>query len=153
THLATQADIDAGSYTNVATGASDQTPPATDDAVAPIPRSPGIALVKSAAESSFSAVGNVLHYTLVATNIGNVTLTGVAIADPKLGGLTCTQPATLIPGASLSCTGTHTIVQADLDAGVFDNTATAMGTPPSGPPVTDTDEASVPSSQAPHVSL
>ena len=72
-----------------------------------------------------------IHYTLVATNSGNVTLTGVTISDPKLGALSCTQPVDARAGRQLSCTGTHTVTQADLDAGVVDNVATATGTPPS----------------------
>ena len=106
-----------------------------------------ITLEKSAVETRFARVADVIDYTLVATNDGNVTLTNVTIVDPKLGTLTCTppQPATLAPGATLSCTGSHTITQADLDAGVVTNVATATGTPPSGPNVSDTDDASVPS--------
>ena len=65
-------------------------------------------------------VGDTVDYALVATNDGSVTLTGVAISDPRLPALVCTpaQPATLVPGATLTCTGTHTISQADVDAGV-----------------------------------
>jgi uncharacterized repeat protein (TIGR01451 family) len=153
THAVTQADIDAGTYTNVATGDSDQTPPADGTVPVPITQSPRIALAKSAAEMSFSAVGNLLHYTLTATNTGNIALTNVTIADPTIGTLVCTQPVTLAPTASLTCTGTHTVTQADLDAGEVDNVATTTGTPPSGLPVTATAVASVPSSQAPHISL
>jgi uncharacterized repeat protein (TIGR01451 family) len=36
------------------------------------------------------------------------------------------------------------VSQADVDAGQVDNTATATGTPPTGPDVTDTDDAQVP---------
>ena len=44
-----------------------------------------------------SAVGQMVHYTLVATNDGNVTLTAVAISDPLLPTLSCTpgQPVNL----------------------------------------------------------
>src|SRR5262249_6209302 len=58
---------------------------------------------------------------------GNVTLTGVTVADPKLETLTCapTQPARLAPGGQIVCTGSHTLTQDDLDAGGVDNTATA----------------------------
>ena len=77
----------------------------------------------------------------------------MAIADPKLGTLTCTQPVTLAPGAALSCTGSYTVTQSDLDAGVVDNVATATGTPPTGPNVTGTDDESVPSAQAAHITL
>src|SRR5262249_14595469 len=132
THAVTQADIDAGTYTNVATGDSDQTPPANGSATVPITQSPRIALVKSVAETSFSKVGDVLHYTLTATNTGNIALTNVTIVDPTLGTLACAQPVTLVPGASLTCTGSHTVGQADLDGGEVDNVATATGTPPSG---------------------
>ncbi len=43
---------------------------------------------------------------------------------------------TLAPQASTTCTGTYTVTQADIDAGSITNTATASGTPPTGPPVT-----------------
>ena len=63
-----------------------------------------------------------------------MTLTGVTIADPKLGTLVCTppQPATLAPGEQLVCTGSYTLTQADLNAGPVHNTATADSdqTPP-----------------------
>ena len=64
-------------------------------------------------------VGDKVDYTLTAANVGNVTLTGVSIVDPKLGALACTpaQPATLAPGAELVCTGSYTLTQADLNGG------------------------------------
>ena len=80
-----------------------------------------------------------------------MTLTGVTIADPKLGTLVCTpaQPATLAPGAQLVCTGSYTLTQADLNAGQVANTATADSdqTPP-----TDATET-VPLPQAPALTL
>ncbi len=82
----------------------------------------------------YDAVGQVLTYTLVAVNNGNVTLTGVSIVDPKLGALNCApaQPVTLAIGATLTCTGSHAVTQADLDAGYFENTALAAGKAPQG---------------------
>jgi uncharacterized repeat protein (TIGR01451 family) len=38
----------------------------------------------------------------------------------------------LAPGASTTCTGTHTITQAEVNAGVVNNSATVTGNPPSG---------------------
>src|SRR5205814_2171917 len=75
-------------------------------------------------ESGYSAVGDVIHYTIVATNTGNVTLHNVLVTDPHVSNLSCTPGnpvADLAPGASISCTASHTIVQADLDAGHFFN--------------------------------
>jgi uncharacterized repeat protein (TIGR01451 family) len=42
----------------------------------------------------------------------------------------------LAPGASTTCTGSHTITQAEVNAGVVNNSATATGTPPTGGPST-----------------
>ena len=81
---------------------------ATPTTTVPLPQAPALTLVKRACSTRrwsrrptgpTRATGST--YTLTATNDGNVTLTGVTIADPKLGTLVCTppQPATLAPGA------------------------------------------------------
>jgi uncharacterized repeat protein (TIGR01451 family) len=94
-----------------------------------------LSLAKTANPTTYSTVGDVINYTVVATNDGSATLSGVSISDPTVGALNCTpaQPAALAPGASLSCTGSHTVTQADLAAGSIVNTANAAGTSPSGP--------------------
>jgi hypothetical protein len=60
---------------------------------------------------------------LTATNDGNTPLTGVAIADPMLAGLTCApqQPVDLAVGDALTCSGTYAVTQHDLDAGSVRN--------------------------------
>ncbi len=90
-----------------------------------------ISLTKTAQELTFIGAGEVLHYTLVATNPGNSILTGVWISDPMLGTLDCTQPVDLAPGETLTCTGTYTTQAGDLKAdftGAVVNTATVSGT-------------------------
>ena len=79
-------------------------------------------------------VGDKILYKLTATNVGNVTLTGVTVTDPQLGTLVCIppQPATLQPGAKLVCFGSYTLTQADFNVGAVSNTATGDSdqTPP-----------------------
>jgi uncharacterized repeat protein (TIGR01451 family) len=143
-----QSDLDRGSVTNRAAVAGKDPAGATitagDSATVTAVRTPHVSLAKTVAESSFSAVGDVLHYTITATNDGNVTLHDVTITDPLLPTLACTppQPATLAPGDVLTCTGTHTVTQADLSAGSVRNTATVNGTDPGGVIVSDTTSAS-----------
>jgi hypothetical protein len=105
-----------------------------------------ITLTKQATEEAFFGAGEVLHYTLAATNASNRTLTGVSISDPMLGTLDCTQPIDLAPGETLTCTGTYTTRVGDLKAdftGAVVNTATASGTSGANT-VTATASASVP---------
>ena len=141
----TQVDLNGGSVSNTATGDSDQTPPEEATEVVPMPQVPALALVKKGtldttvvAPGTRADAGDKVNYTLTATNIGNVTLTGVAIADPKLGTLACTpaQPVTLAPGAHLVCTGSYTLTQADVNSGHVTNTATVDSdqTPPTSVP-------------------
>ncbi|MGD0249217.1 MAG: hypothetical protein ABSB75_09210, partial [Candidatus Limnocylindrales bacterium] len=130
-HAVTQAELDSSPFTNTATasGTYEGKPIDSNTASASVraAQGPHLSLTNTVAEAGFGSAGTILHYTLTATNDGSVTLTDVSISDAKLGTLSCTptQPATLLPGASLTCTGTYTATQADLDAGHINNTATA----------------------------
>ena len=170
----TQADIDAGSVTNqaLATGGytdpvtgpqtiddpSGPTPGTNDPTVAPIPRAPGLQLVKTADTSGLSAPpvpGDVIAYTFEVTNTGSTTLSNVTVTDP-LPGLNLTPVAvpTLAPAASvIAATATYAITQADIDAGAVTNTATATGTDPIDGPVTGTDTVATPLDQIPGIDL
>ena len=89
-------------------------------------KNPHLTIVKDATEESFSAVGDVIHYTITATNDGNTTLTNVTVTDPNAGALNCTPQtpvSSLAPGGTITCTASHTITQADIDAGHYLNTA------------------------------
>ncbi len=161
----TQADIDAGSVRNAATATG--TPPAGDPPVSPpsevtIPETPapGIALVKTADRTEITAAGQVIEYSFLVTNTGNVTLTNPAVDDGDfsgtgtLGPVSCpTEP--LVPGASTTCTATYVTTQADLDDGGVTNTATATGTPPGDtpPPVSPPSTVKVPSTPTPGISI
>ncbi|MCW5521242.1 DUF11 domain-containing protein, partial [Aureitalea sp. L0-47] len=90
------------------------------------------------AGNCIAAPGDTITYAFTVTNTGNVTLSNVVVTDPLVtmaGG----PIVSLAPGASDSTTftATYVITQADIDAGQFTNQATATGTPPSGPDVTD----------------
>jgi uncharacterized repeat protein (TIGR01451 family) len=127
----TQDDVDAGEVTNDASVKG--TPPTgddvTDDATdtKKFTRSPSVELVKTLDPSGGRSVGDTLTYQLVATNTGNVTLTGVVISDELQGlsALSClpSAPAALAPDEELTCSATYTVTQADVDAGAIINTA------------------------------
>ena len=87
---------------------------------------PDLSISKSADESSYSATGEVIHYSVVVTNTGNVTLTNIAVTDP-LTGLNQTINS-LAPGAGRTINFTYRIVQDDLNRGYVNNTATAAYT-------------------------
>src|SRR5438094_5327794 len=92
---------------------------------------PKLSITKEASPKTYSKVGDVITYTIVATNTGNVTLNNVFVEDePALEGFSCSPaiPTTLAPGKSITCTGTHKITQADLDAGKVEDTACTSAT-------------------------
>ncbi len=100
---------------------------ATDSTDTTITASPSMTFDKQAAAPSGTTAGSTLPYTFVVTNTGNVTLTSVAVSDPKVGTVSC--PVTsLAPGAHTDCTATYTLTQADVDAGHVANTATVAAT-------------------------
>ncbi|MDE4159789.1 OmpA family protein [Phaeobacter gallaeciensis] len=169
----TQEDIDAGTVSNtaVATGSS---PSGTDDVsdtsgtagdndtptVVDLGGTASINGVKTVVLSSDTdasggmSAGDVLTYTITATNSGNVTLKNVGIESDTLSRgvtnltevtgfsasdftLVPENSRTLAPGEFASFKATYVLTEADIGAGGLSNSATVSGTPPTGEPVTD----------------
>ncbi len=88
---------------------------------------PAMSVSKSESSNGPYGVGDEISYEIVVANTGNVTLTGVVASDPgaTLGVCTPAQPASLAPGASMSCAATYRVTQADIDRGSYTNKATA----------------------------
>ncbi|MGB1343287.1 MAG: DUF7507 domain-containing protein [Pseudomonadales bacterium] len=131
TYKVIQADIDTGAFVNKAEATMKEVPEGRLVTLAtPIPQKPSLELVKDALDRTdvdgdgAVSVGDLLNYDVKATNTGNVTLLNVVIKDPKLTpeSKSC---ETLVPGAICLLTGTISLSQADIDAGVVDNVATA----------------------------
>ena len=164
-YVLTQADVDSGKVTNTATGAglapdgtkvtdvSDPTTPGAvnnNPTVTPIVPKPVIGLVKAAGaitdvnNNSVTDSGDKITYSFVLTNLGTVTLNGLAVTDSKVSPIVC--PATpLAPGATATCTGPdYVLTQADVDAGKVTNTATGSGLAPDGTKVTDVSDSAIP---------
>jgi LPXTG-site transpeptidase (sortase) family protein len=159
-----QADVNSGSFTNTATATG--TPPVGDDVNDPdddtqtLPAVPSINLVKTGTlnmgANGRADAGDTITYTFTVTNTGNVTLSNVTVTD-TVGGVTISGGpiASLAPGAvdNTTFTGSYTLTQADVNSGSFTNTATATGTPPSGPAVSDSDDDSQILTPVPSVDL
>ena len=143
TYTTTQADVNNGSISN--TGTATGTPPtgpnvtATSTLTIQATQLPSITIKKSASPSSYSAAGQMITYSYLVTNTGNVDLNPVTVTDPMSGLSSISCPDTsLVVGASETCTATYTTTQADVNTGSISNTGTATGTPPTGPNVTAT---------------
>ncbi|WP_410478785.1 beta strand repeat-containing protein, partial [Pedobacter frigidisoli] len=147
-HTLTQGDVDAGTYSNTAT-VTGKTPAGADvtdvsgttetndiPTVATITPGGAVTLVKSVNGSIPTAIGGVLNYNLVVKNTGNVTLTNLVVTDANAI-VTGSPVASLTPGASVTLTASHTLIQSDVDAGTYTNTATVTGKTPAGADVTD----------------
>ena len=77
--------------------------------------------------------GDTIAYTFTVTNTGALTMSNIAVSDPKAGPVTCPQPS-LASGASETCTADslYTVTAADDTAGAVTNTATGSGIPAGG---------------------
>ncbi len=151
-YTVTQADVDAGSVTNLASasipGTSSPTVSETVDAM----QAPALDIVKTALQTQFDTVGDVLSYRYDVRNTGNVTLSGaIDVSDDRIASVTCPAlpMAGLAPNAMISCTATYLVTQADLDAGFVTNTATASN----GSTVSDPDMATVSADQGPALNI
>lgn len=147
TYTVTAADITAGTIDNTASSSSDQTSPLTDDENVPVP-TPSLSLDKAAPlnadgdSSGDVSAGDILTYTITATNNGSAVLTNLVVSDPMLSpnSNTC---ATVAPSATCILVGDYTVVATDVTAGVINNTATADSDQTG--PIDDTETVNVPS--------
>jgi len=143
TYTVTQADLNAGAVNDSATASG--TPPGSQSpvtsgpssATVPAVDSPSISILKTSPTPSFAAVGDTVVYNFLVTNTGNVTLSAITVNDVQsapasqsnLSAITCPE-ATLAPAVSETCTATYTVTQADLNAGLVNDSAITSGTPP-----------------------
>lgn len=158
THTITQADVDLGTVANTAGVTSTLiTTPRTASNAVPVPQTRSLSVDKSSPTADFSAVGDVISYSYLVRNTGNVTIARpVTISDNKIASVSCPAlpPGGLAPNATLTCTATYTVTQADLDAGSVVNTATANTTAPNGSAVASApDQVTVPAAQTPALTI
>ncbi len=133
TYTLTQADIDAGTFTNTAsvTGKCRNIDYTDEDMdVQILEQIPELLVTKTAAESSYASLGDVLHYTITVANTGNVTIINIEVTDDLTGGEWTIDE--LGPNAIYTVTTTYTITEADLVAGSVVNNVTASGEDPNG---------------------
>ena len=166
TYVVTQADIDAGSFTNTAMGSGSadtngngqdgdpaDTPVSdTGSATANADQDSSMEVTKTATESSYAAVGDVINYTITVANTGNTTISNVVVTDPQASTGPTYQSGDdgdgeLEVGETWTYVATYVITQADIDNGSFTNTATGSGDDPNGDPVGDDDDETVDADQ------
>jgi hypothetical protein len=146
TYTTTASDVTTASITNTGTATgkpptganvtASQTLTVPYQTTANVPSSPpavthpAISLVKTPSTSTYDTVGQVVTYTYVITNTGDVSLGSVqyTVSDNKINGgaaSDCGAAQTLAVGASITCTNTYTITAGDLSSGTVTNSATA----------------------------
>ena len=121
-----QADIDAGQITNIATANSGATSSTPQNATVMGTQSPALSVEKTATTANFSVPGDIVSYSYVLTNTGNLTLTEpLTISDDKIASVSCPSNQGLAPTETLICSADYVATQADLDAGSVTNIASA----------------------------
>ncbi|MFQ5399230.1 MAG: multicopper oxidase domain-containing protein [Anaerolineae bacterium] len=101
---------------------------ATASASVNLPFNATLQVTKQASVTSAN-VGETIVYTYIVTNTGDVPLANITAVDDKLGNITLPNSALLAPGATITGTVAHTVVEGDLP-GPLVNTVTVTGTSP-----------------------
>ena len=139
TYKVTQEDVDAGKVDNSATTSGTDAHGGklskTSTVSTKIERTGKLETVKSVDAKSLTGdkakAGAVLTYTVTVRNTGNVTLRNVTCDDSmKEIGRIVLDRTELAPGTVASGTATHTVTQADVDAGTVVNSASSSADSP-----------------------
>jgi hypothetical protein len=140
-----------------ATGPNGASPySATGQFVKHLPPAPAISLDKSVSSGdNYDTAGGTVGYSYLVTNTGNITLTSIVVTDDNLtDNATMSCPATsLMPGNSLTCSASHTVTLADLDAGTVTSIGRANASSTAGAPTEATDTATATADQNPEMTL
>jgi uncharacterized repeat protein (TIGR01451 family) len=148
----TQELLDNGTQTNtvIVTGEPPSGPDVSDqdNQTVTFIQTPAIHIIKTFVLFS----GDNVTYTYKVTNIGNVTLNNVMVSDDKMGSILL-GTTTLVPGDNTTGIAVLPVTQELIDNLTLTNVATATGTPPSGPDVTDTATQTVHFDQGPFIDV
>jgi hypothetical protein len=158
THTLTEADREAGEYTNVAIATvapqgCEECAPITRESntvvvLVPTPPAPAFTIEKLqrisgsfTAEALSGEVGQRVEYEIVVMNTGNTPLEFASLTDERCdAGTIAGGPGvkTLAPGVSTTFTCSHALTRADQTAGRYENTAAETGKMPNGAPIAHT---------------
>jgi gliding motility-associated-like protein/uncharacterized repeat protein (TIGR01451 family) len=151
----TQANINAGFISNTAFAIGKDPNNATVSTsiteTATAIQNPGISVTKTADSISYDAVGDVIGYTIVIENTGNVSLNDIWVTD-ELTGMN-TNVVILVPGTTRTFKETYSITQADLNSGNVVNTVSVSGKDPKNTELTASDTETVNAVQNPSLSV
>lgn len=150
-YVLTQADVDRGFVKNSASASGDLPPGGGDagevasdlaeatsepeDGKLPISALEITKTVDEPSAKNFKA-GASLQYKFIVTNTGNTTLTDAEVLEVDFTGtgsisdLTCPSNRTLLPSETMECTASYKMSQADINAGVVENKASAQALGP-----------------------
>ena len=128
-YTVTQADLDAGSISNQATGSaafkSQNVSSASQSFMVLTYVGPRVRLAITPNPTSYTSAGDFIVYNYTLTNTGSVPLIGpYLVSDNKVSFIDCaTATSPLAVGASTSCVGSYAVTQADVDSGHVINSA------------------------------
>ncbi len=159
----TQADVDAGKVVNTASATAKDKLTSGVDVVSnesSVTINGGQNPAMSVTKTSLTTVlikPSIVNYSYVVENTGNLTLTGISLSDDNITSSMSCPKTTLLPGAAMTCTASHSFTQAELDSngspaaasGKLTNTVTASSHQTSN--VTDT--LDIPITQEPSLNL
>jgi len=141
TYAIQQSDLNRGDIENTATvnaiapnlADGSPRPPVTDTSdngsitgdeptVTDLIQSPEVSIVKTASVGGSGALNDIITYSFVVTNEGNIPLTGISVNDSRIGVSNLTVPD-LDVGESATVTANYAIQQGDLNTGSINNQA------------------------------
>ena len=90
--------------------ASKEAPAALAGLAIPIVRNAALTLAKASSTTEVTSAGQVVPYTYQLNNAGNVTLTGLTLADNHTDAVPVCPAATLAPAEAMTCTAQYTVI-------------------------------------------